>query len=141
MKETQLIDTTMLTPQMNIISEYWWEGIQQNELRIQYCLDCKTYWFPVIHCCPYCASERWEWRTSGGQGKLYSWAVIHRAFNPAYIHDVPYTIVAVNLEEGPRVFGRYLGKPMDELQPDMKLQAKAFQKEHQWLLGFEPVDL
>lgn len=138
MGETLKLDLTLLKPQTNHISESWWEGIKQQELRYQSCRNCKKNWLPAIHCCPYCASENWMWEVSSGKGELYSWAVIHRAFNPAYMNEIPYTIVAVTLNEGPRVLGRYFPSEHIELKPNMKLKAKFFQKEGQWLLGFEP---
>lgn len=37
---------------------------------------------------------------------MYSWIVVHRAFDPAFQGEVPYTLASVDLAEGGRVVGR-----------------------------------
>jgi uncharacterized OB-fold protein len=62
--------------------------------------------------CPHCgATGRDEVEASGG-GTIYSWVRVHRAADPALAADVPYTVVAVDLDEGCRMFGR-LGAPAE----------------------------
>jgi uncharacterized OB-fold protein len=43
---------------------------------------------------------------ASGRGSVHSWTVAHHAFHPAFKNDLPYTLVTVDLEEGPRALGR-----------------------------------
>jgi hypothetical protein len=49
---------------------------------------------------------------------VYSWVVVHIALDPAFAGEVPYAIVTVDLEEGPRVFARFDG-PIESLAADL----------------------
>ena len=42
----------------------------------------------------------------GGHLSVYSWVGVHRALDPAFADDVPYTVAAVDLDEGARVIVR-----------------------------------
>jgi uncharacterized OB-fold protein len=41
---------------------------------------------------------------------VHSWTVAHHPFHPAFAGDLPYTLVIVDLDEGPRALGRYRGE-------------------------------
>jgi uncharacterized OB-fold protein len=53
--------------------------------------------------CPYCSHIGHDVVEASGEGTVYSWIVVHRAFHPAFAGDVPYTVAMVDLAEGPRV--------------------------------------
>ena len=42
-------------------------------------------------------------RDASGHGTVYSFSVVHRAPGPAFKQDVPYAVLLVELEEGPRM--------------------------------------
>jgi uncharacterized OB-fold protein len=56
--------------------------------------------------CPYCASIETEICDDVVAGTVYSWIVVHRAFQPAFEEEVPYTLVTVDLDGGGRLVGR-----------------------------------
>jgi uncharacterized OB-fold protein len=47
-----------------------------------------------------------------GKGKIYSYCTYYRVLNPAFT-DVPYTVVMVELDEGPVIIGRLLNGPAE----------------------------
>jgi hypothetical protein len=47
--------------------------------------------------------------TASGAGTVYSWIGVQRALTPEFESEVPYTIAAVELTEGGRVFARLEG--------------------------------
>ncbi len=50
-----------------------------------------------------------NWSDVEGRGTVYSFTVIrHTKANPAFSHDAPFCIVAVELNEGPRMYGTLL---------------------------------
>jgi uncharacterized OB-fold protein len=60
--------------------------------------------YPVGPLCPECHSFEFEWITSSGQGKIYSYTIVRHQTHPAF--PVPYTMVLVEMEEGPRLIAQ-----------------------------------
>lgn len=99
-------DTQRPTPHPDAMSQPYWDGAAEGELRLQRCTGCgrtRHYPQPV---CPECHSLGVEWITASGRGTIHSWTVAHHAFHPAFKGDLPYTLVLVDLAEGPRAMGR-----------------------------------
>jgi uncharacterized OB-fold protein len=65
--------------------------------------------FPVTPLCPECHSFDFEWAPCSGRGTVYSYTVVHHQTHPAF--PVPYTMLLVELEEGPRLMAQLRGKP------------------------------
>lgn len=87
-------------------SSWWWTALKEGNLFLPRCRDCRRFFFPPQSTCPHCGSGEWERVRSNGVGSVYSWVVIHVALDARFEKDVPYTIVAVELDEGVRLFGR-----------------------------------
>jgi uncharacterized OB-fold protein len=82
-------------------TEYYWQGCQAGELRIQHCVDCGKYQFYPRYICSNCTGDKVEWIKSQGKGELISYTVIRRAVSEAYAGEVPYVIGIIQLKEGP----------------------------------------
>jgi uncharacterized OB-fold protein len=91
----------------------FWEGTAAGELRVQACDDCGYLRWPPGPSCPNCLSAETTWTAVDTGGTVWSYAVYHRALDPAFKDDVPYTVVLVELDAGPRIYGRYLGGERD----------------------------
>lgn len=75
----------------------------RGELAIPRCRDCGGYsWFPPERCI-HCGGGALEWSPVSGRGTLFTWAVVRRAFLPAFRDRVPFVTALVALEEDPRV--------------------------------------
>ena len=62
------------------------------------CTGCDAWvWYPE-ETCPSCGSDL-EWRPTSGRGRLFSWAVVHRPFLPAFTEMVPFVTALVSLDE------------------------------------------
>lgn len=90
-------------------SAFFWEGLRGGRLLLQRCSACARHRFPPMPSCPYCASRSSSIVQAAGRGSIYSWVVVHRAFDPAFAGEVPYTILTVALDEGPKMLGRMTG--------------------------------
>lgn len=82
----------------------FWEAQNRHELRFQRCAACRAVRYPVGPICPHCRSFQFEWVKSSGRGKIYSYTVVHHQAHPAF--PVPYTVVLVEMEEGPRIIAQ-----------------------------------
>ena len=84
----------------------FYEFIDASELHLQRCADCHLVRFPVAPVCHHCFSSSWEWERMSGRGKVSSWVVFRRQYFEEF--PVPYTVVQVELEEGPRLTANLL---------------------------------
>ncbi len=109
-------------PEVDPDSEYFWDGVQIEELRLMSCRSCGSAAAIPMPACPYCASLDREVVVSSGFGTLYSWVVCHRAMEEMFAEDVPYVIADVMLEEGARIYGRILEGSETELHAGMPLE-------------------
>lgn len=82
----------------------FWEAQNNHQLVFQRCSDCGKVRYPVAPICPDCLSFAFQWIPSSGQGTIYSYTVVEHQTHPAF--PVPYTVLLVEMEEGPRVIAR-----------------------------------
>lgn len=126
-----------LPPVIDADSEPWWHALKRRRLVIARCADCRHAWLPLTPGCPACGSTKRLLEDASGRGVLYSWVVVNRALHPEFRADAPYTIAVVELEEGPRIFGR-LFAGHDALIPGARLAAMFYDVQGTTLLGFLP---
>jgi uncharacterized OB-fold protein len=96
-------------PKMNSDAREFREGCREHELRIQKCGGCGHLRWPPAILCPRCLSRDTQWVKASGRGTVYSYAVYHVAFDPAFQEDLPYVVALVALEEGPRLLTNLVG--------------------------------
>ncbi len=90
-------------------SRFYWDGLRAHRLLVQQCGTCTRHRFPPMPACPHCGTPGGEVVELDGRGSVYSWIVVHRAFNAAFAADVPYTIATVELAPGCRTVARLDG--------------------------------
>jgi uncharacterized protein len=100
------------------------------------CGSCGRRWFPPTPGCPRCGSTQVRLEEADPRGAVYSWVVINRALNPAFSHDAPYTITAVDLTEGARMVGRFLSEAT--IQAGMPVRVDIYEVDGHRLVGFRP---
>ena len=80
----------------------YFAGAARGELMITRCEACDEYvWYPGEKC-PHCEGEL-TWVAVSGAGTLFSWAVVRRAFLPAFADQVPFVTALVAIAEDPAV--------------------------------------
>jgi uncharacterized OB-fold protein len=109
-------------PQPNADDRPFWEGCQKHELRFQKCSDCGHVRWPAALICPDCYSDETEWITATGKGKVYTFAVYHRAYHPGFAKDLPYVAAVIELEEGPHFLSNIIGCPTSEVRCDIPVE-------------------
>jgi uncharacterized OB-fold protein len=111
-------DTAPAKPLPTITDENrpFWDGCAAGELRMQQCASCEHIRFPIQPLCPRCLGTEFTWRTLSGRGEVFASVVYHRSFHPAYAPDVPYNVVLVQLDEGPRMYSNVVGTPNEQIK-------------------------
>jgi uncharacterized OB-fold protein len=96
-----------------------WRGLRDGMLLLQHCGDCRHVQYYQQGMCRHCGSENLSHRAASGRGKVHSFSVVHRAPGPAFRDDVPYAVLLVDLEEGPRMISTYTGGKPEDVTFDM----------------------
>lgn len=87
----------------------YWEAARRHELVLQRCSDCGRVWYPIGPSCPFCLSDRFQWEKMSGRGKIANVVIFHKGWTPYLQAQAPYAVVQVDLEEGPRLTGNFVG--------------------------------
>lgn len=101
----------------------FWEGTKRHELLVRRCQQCGEYQWPPRPMCAQCHSFDLQWVKTGGKGILYTYTVAYRAFHPAFQNDVPYGVVIVELDEGPRMMGNSEGIKPEDIKIGTRMEA------------------
>jgi uncharacterized protein len=100
-----------IVPEPEGLAAFYWDAAQEERLVLQRCAACGRAWHPPSEFCPFCQTNDFEWFEASGDGVIHSYTVVQHAVHPAVEKWVPYTILLVDLVEGPRVIGRLLDAP------------------------------
>ena len=97
----------------------FWRGLREGVLLLQHCGDCGHVQYYQQAICRQCGGENLRHRAASGRGKVHSFSVVHRAPGPAFKADLPYAVLLIDLEEGPRMISTYTGGKPEEVTFDM----------------------
>ena len=133
---TEQLQKVYVEPETDLDTRWWFEALEQDRLEIPRCNACGRTFFPPQPDCPHCGAQDWRPIPAGGRGRIYSWVVCYLPFDPRFAEEVPYGILAVELEEGVRLFGRWKGD-LDAIRADLRVQALVYRVDGHALLGWE----
>lgn len=111
---------SLTRPMVNRDSQFFWDGTQVGELRIQVCNACGAKRFPPGPACPDCGAFDRGHVVAGGTGTVFSY-VVHR-HPPVPGKELPIVIALVDLEEGVRMVGEVIGVSDDAVEIGMRLR-------------------
>lgn len=121
--------TSRPRPRISPDSAPFWDGCKEHRLMLPWCEECGKPHLVPGPICPFCLSDRLVWREASGRGTISTWVVVHKAWFPAFAKDVPYNVVQVELEEGPRLTAKLAGADNSALKVGLPVR-----------IGFERVD-
>ena len=110
----------------------YFEGLAEGRFEIPQCRDCGKFHFYPRVCCPHCGSQHLDWVAPSGKGVVYSVTIVRAR------EGADYTVVLVNLEEGPRLMSRVVDVPVDEVRIGMSVRARIDVVDEAPLLVFVP---
>lgn len=110
-------------PKITFEDQPFWEGTRQRRLLLPRCRQCGHVWFPPYARCPRCLSPDLAWVQASGKGKVWGLIEMVQPYIPAFKDDIPYNVVLVELEEGPKMFSNLVGVRNDAIRVDTLLQA------------------
>jgi uncharacterized protein len=100
-------------PRVTELNRPFWEGCNQDRLVVQRCCACtRAVFYPRV-CCPFCKTGDLDWVEASGRGKVVSHTTVWRTHHDSFNADVPYVFAAIEIEEGPWLYGVILEAPVD----------------------------
>ena len=99
------IPAPAITPE----TEAFWQAARDGRFLVRFCTSCgKAHWYPRA-ICPFCASDKVQWRESAGKGTICTFSVMRRA-------KEPYAIAYVTLAEGPTMMTNIVDFDLDAIR-------------------------
>lgn len=103
-------------PQIDDANRPFWDGLKAREVRLLHCNACgRLGYYPFRHC-PRCGSEDREWVRMAGTGTVWSLGFFHQVYFEGFRDEVPYNVVVIELDEGPRLYSNIVGTANDEIR-------------------------
>ena len=87
----------------------FWEATRGHALRYQACEQCDAVIFYPRRHCTRCLSQSLAWRTSKGEGTVYTFSVVRLSRHPYFRERLPYVVAWVDLDEGFRLLSNIIG--------------------------------
>ena len=107
---TMAQDRKLPAPTVFPDNETFWKAAGEGRLLVKRCAACSQYhWFPRP-LCPFCFSDRTEWKEASGRGTVYTFSVTRRA------GPIPFAIAYVTLEEGPTMLTNLVDCDLDAVR-------------------------
>jgi uncharacterized OB-fold protein len=106
-------------PQPDPVTQFFWDGIAEGELRIQRCQHCGHYLHYPKVLCRYCQSDDLRGERVSGRATLYTWTIAVQPFHPFYADRIPYVLATVELEEEPGLM--FMTQVVDCAEEDLRI--------------------
>ena len=100
----------------------YFAAARAGRLVVQRCTGCGALRFPPRELCSACLATEAEWQEVSGHGEIFSYYVMHQIYHPGFAAEVPYAVVVVKLEEGPKLTSNVVDCPLDEIAIGMPVE-------------------
>ena len=104
------------------LTEPFFAAGEEGRLLLACCNVCGELRLPTSPACPACLGEGFSWQEVSGRGTVYTFAVMHQRYHPAWEPDLPYTIAVIELDDGPRMPANIIGVENDSIAVGMPVE-------------------
>ena len=102
-------------PSLNPENKAYFDAAAAGKLAIKFCTACKEFHHYPRSICPFCFSDKTEWRDAKGTGTVYTYSVLRRV-------PEPYCIAYVTLAEGVSMLTNLVDCDFDAVKIGMKVK-------------------
>jgi uncharacterized OB-fold protein len=78
----------------------FWDACREHRFLIHRCGVCDRAYWPSSCCIDHGAAAM-TWQPASGRGEVFTYTVVHHAYDRSLVDRVPYALAVVKLEEGP----------------------------------------
>ncbi len=89
-------------------AQSFWDGLKNEKLCLQRCKQCEQYIFYPRTYCPEDFGEL-EYAEVDPVGEVITYSIVERCAEPSLIPYLPYVAALIELDSGPKIFGRLVG--------------------------------
>ena len=125
-----MMERKIPAPAVNPENKPYFDAAANGKLLIKYCNACKEFHHYPRALCPFCFSEKTEWRDAKGSGTVHTWSVLRRGV------PVPYCIAYVTLEEGVSMLTNIVDCDLDAVEIGMRVEVEFHEMEGGFTLPY-----
>ena len=119
-------------------TEPFWDATKDHELKYQVCDDCGgLVWHPRRHC-THCTSLNLSWKTSKGEGTVYTYSIVRQNYHPAFRERIPYVVAWIDLDEGFRMLSNVVDVDVETVEVGQRVRVRWLDQEGLALPMFTP---
>ena len=104
-------------------SKPFWVASKNRLIQLPQCKTCQHIRAQFEDFCPSCGSELYECKTLSGNGTIWSHCVFHQKYFPEFEDDLPYGVIMVKLDEGPKLISNLVHQGHAELKVGLRVKA------------------
>ena len=104
-------------------SKPFWDAAKHHLIQLPQCKTCENIRTQFEDFCPKCGSELFIWKTLSGNGTIWSHCVFHQKYFPEFAKDLPYGVIMVELDEGPRLISNIVNQGQAQLKVGLRVKA------------------
>lgn len=110
------------TPIADEASQPFFDAAAEGKLLLRFCAKCQRYMTYAAEFCDNCFASDMEWKAASGKGTVYSYVVMHQVLHPGFAAEVPYNVIVVETDEGPRLQSNLLGTADADIKVGMRVE-------------------
>jgi uncharacterized OB-fold protein len=115
--------TGRIPPTPDAESQPFFDAAKEGKLLIKQCPKCLRYLAPQREVCDNCFAYELSWVEASGKGLIYTFGIVHQVVHPSFAGEVPYNVITVELDEGPRINSNLVGTDHREIQIGKRVEA------------------
>lgn len=100
----------------DVLTKPFWEAAREGRLVMPVCTTCGYLQWPPERVCPQCQNRGLDWQEVPAVGTLWSYAVYHRALDPAFADKVPYVVGLIEIDGADRKMYGLMNNTEDEVE-------------------------
>ncbi len=140
MSEIKVNEIKAILPRPTADSLPFWNACNDEQFLMAHCKACDHLFYYPRRLCPACGGSELGWNPSAGRGTVYSHCEVHVSFyGPTWASQLPYTVLLVDLDEGPRLLSRLISADGRPVAIGERVQLKFIEVDGQRLPYFEPL--
>lgn len=90
------------TPETDALNQPYWDGASHGKFLLARCRACGEVMAAPVSNCRQCLCSDFDWIEDAGTGRVVSYITYYRPWTDEFRVVVPYTVVLIELDSGPR---------------------------------------
>ena len=99
----------------------FWEGCKRHVFLVHRCMVCGRAYWPASTCIDH-GSSAMEWQPASGRAEVFTYTVVHHAYDRSMADKLPYAAAVVKLDEGPFFHTDILDCAADDVHVGMRVR-------------------